>query len=64
MKLKMPSVAKAGPEMGAMTRKKVVRVLAPSKVAASSSSLGRFKKNWRMRKVPKALNMGGTMRPA
>ena len=61
MKVKMPSVASAGPESGMMMRHRMVNWPAPPMVAASSSSRGKVRTNWRSRNVPNALARPGTM---
>jgi hypothetical protein len=55
------SVASAGFESGTMTRRKMSHRFAPSRIAASSSSLGRLRKNWRMKNTPNADAAVGTM---
>ncbi|MNS63698.1 hypothetical protein D3C72_968010 [compost metagenome] len=50
----MARVAKAGPASGKTTLVKVWNGLQPSRVAASISSSGMPKKNWRIMKMAKA----------
>jgi hypothetical protein len=47
-----------------MIRKKIVQCPAPSILAASSSSFGIVRKNWRSRKTPNAPDSAGTMSAA
>jgi hypothetical protein len=60
---KMASAAST--ESGRMIREKTCQGPAPSMRAASSSSRGMVRKNWRRRKTPKAKSMAasGTIRP-
>ena len=48
--------------MGTITRQKIQKCEAPSTLAASSSSSGMLRKNWRIRNTPNALNAQGTIR--
>ena len=64
MKAKTARVASAGPDSGRMIRQKHPQRLAPSIRAASSSSNGMPRKNWRSRKTPKAVKACGMISPA
>ena len=48
---------------GSMMREKIQNSVAPSMRAESRSSSGRVRKNWRMKKVPKALKDTGKISP-
>jgi hypothetical protein len=64
-KAKMASAASTGCDSGRMIREKTCQGPAPSMRAASSSSRGIVRKNWRSRKTPNAKSMAasGTIRP-
>ena len=64
-KAKMASAASTGWDRGTTIREKTCQALAPSMSAASSSSWGIVRKNWRSRKTPKAnvTAASGTMSP-
>ena len=59
MKVNIASTASAGRDSGSMMRKKTVNGPAPSTRAASTSSAGTVRKNWRSRNVPNAVNAHG-----
>ena len=61
-KVKIVSVATAGMQSGMTMRPKIISSLAPSIRAASISSLGIVRMNWRIRKMPKAETMNGKIR--
>ncbi|MNL68085.1 hypothetical protein D3C87_1927530 [compost metagenome] len=63
-KSKIASVASDGVTKGSRTREKTCQALAPSMIAASSSSRGMAAKALRIRKMPKALTAVGRMTPA
>ena len=58
------SVASAGLESGRTTRRKIVHSPAPSSRAASSSSRGIVRKNWRNRKIPHTDTSSVEIKPA
>jgi hypothetical protein len=59
-RVKIASVARAGLASGSTIRQKTPNVLHPSIRAASSSSRGSDRKNWRIRKMPNAEASHGT----
>ncbi|MNT71550.1 hypothetical protein D3C72_2100450 [compost metagenome] len=63
-KVKMPRLASAGAESGSATRQKVPHGPSPSIRAASSSSVGKARKLWRIRKMPKAPTSPGRISAA
>jgi len=62
MKVNTPRVAMAGLLRGSTTWRRTPRGPQPSRTAASSSSLGIERKNWRSMKVPYALKQRGAIR--
>src|SRR6266567_8462221 len=60
-KVMRPAVIRAGTERGRTMLQRKRRCPAPSIRAASASSLGIERKNWRKRKMEKALAMKGTI---
>ncbi|MNR68017.1 hypothetical protein D3C85_1923090 [compost metagenome] len=51
MKVSSARVAIGAAALGMMIWKKIRQCLAPSSMAASSTSLDMFRKNWRMKKI-------------
>src|SRR5579875_2705470 len=62
-KVSTASVARAGRESGSARRQYMPKRDRPSILAASSISIGIDWKNWRIKKIPNAETMKGTVRP-
>jgi hypothetical protein len=58
--VKIVRVANAGLASGSTMRQNTPKVVQPSMRAASSSSMGSDRKNWRIKKMPKAVASHGT----